>query len=129
LNITLLKAKIHRATVTETELDYMGSVSIDSLLMEAAGLYEYERILVVNIATGARFETYCIKGERGSGIICVNGAAARLALKGDKVIIMAFCELLPEEASTHKPKVVFVDENNAIIAQKDKEEHGRFTFK
>jgi aspartate 1-decarboxylase len=119
---TLLKSKIHRATVTQTEMDYVGSLSIDTNLMEASGILEYEKILVANLNTGLRFETYCIKG--GKGAICVNGAAARLATKGDELIIMAFCNLNAEEAKTHKPKIVFVDKSNTLLSLSEAEEQG-----
>ncbi len=125
MRISLLKCKIHRATVTQTELGYVGSITIDKALMDAAGLLEYEKVQVVDIDNGNRFETYCLEGEAGSGMICLNGAAARCALKGDKVIIMAYCDLTPEEAKTHKPAVVFVDERNVINNTTDREQHGR----
>jgi aspartate 1-decarboxylase len=114
LLLTLLKSKIHRATVTDTRADYAGSVSVDPALMGAAGILEHERLLVANVSNGARFETYCIAG--GEGEVTVNGAAARLAAKGDKVIIMAFCSLSPEEASLHEPGVVLVDDLNKPIS-------------
>ncbi|MDR1041598.1 MAG: aspartate 1-decarboxylase [Deltaproteobacteria bacterium] len=122
--IQLLKAKIHRATVTATELDYVGSVTIDADLMDAAGLVEYEKILAVDVNNGARFESYCIAGPRGSGTVCVNGAAARLATQGDRLIVMAFCGLSPEEARGWKPKVVFVDGNNTPVRVDTSESHG-----
>ncbi|KGG79424.1 L-aspartate 1-decarboxylase, partial [Caloranaerobacter azorensis H53214] len=112
--INLFKSKIHRATVTEANLNYVGSITIDEALMEAAGIIENERVQVVNINNGARLETYVIKGERNSGVICLNGAAARLVQPGDKVIIMAYCWVDKDEAEKLKPKVVFVDENNKI---------------
>jgi aspartate 1-decarboxylase len=113
--ISLLKAKIHRATVTQTDISYMGSITIDQELMDAAGILEYEKVLVVDLNNGNRLETYCLKGKAGSGTVCLNGAAARLIAKGDKVIIMAFCAKTPDEAKNgHTPTVVFVDENNAI---------------
>ncbi|MDR1036212.1 MAG: aspartate 1-decarboxylase [Deltaproteobacteria bacterium] len=122
--IELLKAKIHRATVTATELDYVGSVTIDSDLLDAAGMLEYEKILAVNVTSGTRFESYCIRGTAGSGIVCVNGAAARLAAPGDRLIVMAFCSLTPEEASGWKPRVVFVDAGNAPVRVDSEESHG-----
>ncbi|QIB27991.1 MULTISPECIES: aspartate 1-decarboxylase [Caloranaerobacter] len=122
--INLFKSKIHRATVTEANLNYVGSITIDEALMEAAGIIENERVQVVNINNGARLETYVIKGERNSGVICLNGAAARLVQPGDKVIIMAYCWVDKDEAEKLKPKVVFVDENNKIIDVTNKEEHG-----
>jgi aspartate 1-decarboxylase len=124
MKITLLKSKLHRATVTQTELDYVGSITIDQNLMEAAGLLEYEKVLVVDINNGGRFETYCLQGEAGSGMVCINGAAARLANKGDKVIIMAFCQLSPNKAKAHRPKILFLDDKNTIVDIKNFEKHG-----
>ena len=125
MTITMLKAKIHRATVTEAKLDYVGSITIDSKLMEEAGIYEYEKVQVVNIANGKRFETYTIKGEAGSGIICLNGAAAWCGKKGDKVIIMSYCDVTPSEAKELKPTVVFVDNDNKISRIANYEKYGR----
>lgn len=116
-----MKSKIHRATVTEANLNYVGSITIDEKLMQAAGILENEKVQVVNINNGERFETYVIKGEAGSGTICLNGAAARLVQVGDKVIIMAYCLITMEEYKNHRPKVVFVDENNKIVKLSDKE--------
>ncbi len=121
----MLKGKIHRATVVQAELDYVGSITIDPLLMEAAGILEYEKVQVVDVNNGSRFETYVITGERGSGMVCLNGAAAREVSVGDKVIIMCYCELSEEEVKTHKPKVVFVDDDNHIVSLDDKETHGQ----
>lgn len=115
MNLTLLKCKIHRASVTQADLDYEGSITIDQDLMDAAGLLEYELVQVVNINNGARFETYVIKGDRGSGAICLNGAAARLGVIGDKLIIMAYVQCSPEEAKTHSPTVFMVDSSNRRI--------------
>ncbi len=112
--IQVMHAKIHRATVTDANLYYEGSLTVDEELLEAAGLYEYEKVQVVNVTNGQRLETYLIKGERGSGAICLNGAAARLGHYGDKVIIIAYCQLTPEEVPLHKPKIVLVDDNNKI---------------
>ena len=112
--LSICKAKIHRAVVTDADLEYEGSITIDEELLDAAGMIEYERVQVLNINTGARFETYIIKGKRGSGVICLNGAAARLVQKGDKVIIIAYAFMSPEEAKNFKPKVVLVDEKNRI---------------
>ena len=117
MRLTLLKGKIHRATVTETNLNYTGSITIDEDLMDAAGMLPYERVLVANITNGTRHETYTVKGARGSGVICVMGAAAHLVNTGDKVIIMAFADLDASEAANHKPNVVVVDEDNQIIKQ------------
>ena len=121
----MLKGKIHRATVVQAELDYVGSITIDPLLMEAAGILEYEKVQVVDANNGSRFETYVITGEKGSGMVCLNGAAAREVSVGDKVIIMCYCELTEEEVTTHKPKVVFVDDDNHIVSLDDKEIHGQ----
>ena len=124
MEITMLKGKIHRATVTQAELDYVGSITVDTDLLEAAGILEYEKVQVVDINNGERFETYTIAGERGSGVICLNGAAARCVQKGDKVIIMAYCNMTEDEAKVHSPKVVFVDDNNAIASVARYEKHG-----
>ncbi|MBR1724807.1 MAG: aspartate 1-decarboxylase [Ruminococcus sp.] len=125
MNISVLKSKIHRATVTQAELNYIGSITIDEELMEAAGLYEYEHVHIVNVNSGTRIETYVIAGERGSGIICLNGAAARSGQKGDLVIIMSYADMTPEELDYHKPTVVFVDENNKAARVARCEKHGR----
>ncbi|WP_411822100.1 aspartate 1-decarboxylase [Leptospira sp. 'Mane'] len=111
--ITVCKAKIHRAIVTEAELHYEGSLTVDQDLMDLAGMRPYEQVSVVNVNNGARFETYLIVGERGSGTICLNGAAARLGMKGDKVIIITYGQIEEKELSKdYKPQIVFVDENN-----------------
>jgi aspartate 1-decarboxylase len=112
MRIRLLKSKIHRATVTDANIDYYGSITIDKELMEAAGVVEYEKVLVANMANGTRHETYVIAGPRGSGVICSNGAAAHLVSKGDEVIIMAFADFEPEEAAGHEPEIVLVDKHN-----------------
>ncbi len=112
---TVMKSKIHRATVTDADLDYRGSITIDRDLMEAADLSDYEQVQVVDIDNGARFETYVIEGSRGSGVVCLNGAAARLVQKGDKVIVISYGVYDQEELATHEPKVVLVDESNAIV--------------
>jgi aspartate 1-decarboxylase len=125
LNITLLKSKIHRAVVTQADLDYVGSITIDSELLEASGIVEYEKVEIADIDNGNRFETYAIAGEAGSGIICLNGAAARLVDVGDKIIIMAYATMTPEEAKEHKPMVIFVDEKNGIVRKANYEKHGR----
>ncbi|EWM54501.1 aspartate 1-decarboxylase [Ruminococcus flavefaciens] len=124
MEISMLKSKIHRAVITQAELNYVGSVTIDEELMEAAGLYEYERVHISNVNSGSRIETYVIAGERGSGVICLNGAAARSGQKGDHVIIMAYANMSPEEIKTHRPKVVFVGDKNEIIRVADYEKHG-----
>lgn len=122
--LTMLKAKIHRATVTESNLHYVGSVTIDSDLMAAAGIYEYEQVSVVDIDNGSRLETYVIEGAAGSGVICLNGAAARLVHKGDKVIIMSYCRVDEKEMSSYSPRIVFVDSENRIAEVKRIERHG-----
>ena len=106
--IEMLKGKIHRARVTQAELNYVGSVTIDRTLMDAAGILEYEKVQIADVDNGERLETYVIAGEAGSGVICLNGAAARCVSTGDKVIIMAYAQVTPEEAQSFKPKVVFV---------------------
>ena len=114
---TLFKSKIHRATVTHADLDYEGSVSIDEDLLEAAGIWEYEAVHVWNITRGTRLQTYAIKGARGSGTICINGAAAHLNRPGDLVILATFAELDESEARAHRPVVVLVDRHNRIVAK------------
>lgn len=123
----MLKGKIHRATVVQAELDYVGSITIDEELMEAAGIYEYEQVQIVDINNGARFETYVIAGEAGSGMICLNGAAARMVSVGDKIIIMCYAGMSPEEIKDNPPKVVFVDDKNKIKRITRYEKHGRLT--
>ena len=125
MKLTMLKGKIHRATVRQAELDYAGSITVDPELLEAAGILEYEKVAIVDINNGSRFETYTIAGEPGSGMICLNGAAARCVSQGDKIIIMCYAEMTPEEAKEHKPKVVFVDDNNKITRLTSYEKHGR----
>lgn len=112
MNVSMLKCKIHRATVTDADLNYEGSISIDPVLIEAAGLLLFERVDIYNINNGARFSTYVIKGKPGE--ICLNGAAARHVAKGDLVIICAYCGLSEDEAKKHEPKVVFVNGKNEI---------------
>ena len=124
MEISMLKSKIHRAVITQAELNYVGSITIDEELMEASGLYEYEHVHVVNVNSGSRIETYVIAGERGSGVICLNGAAARAGQKGDPVIIMSYAAMTPDEIKTHRPKVVFVGDKNEIIRVADYEKHG-----
>ena len=124
MEITMLKGKIHRAKVTQAELNYVGSITVDSALLKAAGILEYEKVQVVDIDNGNRLETYTIAGEEGSGVICLNGAAARCVDVGDKVIIMAYCNMTPDEAKTHKPSVVFVDDENKIKKVSEYEKHG-----
>ncbi|MFC3041286.1 aspartate 1-decarboxylase [Virgibacillus xinjiangensis] len=125
MNIQMLKSKIHRATVVQAELDYVGSITVDADLLDAAGILEYEKVQIVDINNGQRFETYTIAGERGSGLICLNGAAARCVSVNDKIIIMAYADMTPEEAKEHKPKVVFVHEDNRIVDVKNYEKHGK----
>jgi len=110
----MLRAKIHRATVREADIHYVGSITVDPLLVEAVGIMPYEEVLVVDLNNGARFETYVIPGPRDSGQVCVNGAAARLVHPGDRIIIMAFAYVTPEEAKTLHPAIVLVDENNRV---------------
>ena len=111
---TLLGGKIHRATVTEADLNFVGSITVDQDLLDAAGICVNEKVHVVNNNNGARFETYTISGERGSGVVCLNGAAARLVQKGDVVIIMSYVMLSEPEVAAHEPKVVLVDEHNRV---------------
>lgn len=124
MRINILKSKIHRAVVTEANINYVGSITIDRNLMDDAKIYEYEKVSIVNINNGSRFETYVIAGARGSGVICLNGAAARCVQPGDKVIIMTYCDLEESEIAGHKPRVVFVNEDNVISQIGDYEEHG-----
>ena len=111
---SMFKSKIHRATVTDANLNYVGSITIDSELIAAADLMEYEQVAVVNVNNGARFETYVIAGEAGSGEICLNGAAARLAHKGDKVIIISYAQYNEAELQEYRPVFIFLDEANRI---------------
>jgi aspartate 1-decarboxylase len=113
--IKVLKSKIHRARVTAAHLDYEGSITIDEDLIEAAGLMEGEAVLVANVNNSERFETYVLKGKRGSGTICLNGAAARLGMPGDRVIILGFAYLAPQEAAGYTPRKILVDEHNKIV--------------
>ena len=127
MQLTMLKGKIHRAIVKQAELNYVGSITIDPKLMEAAGILEYEQVQIVDVENGNRFETYTIDGEPGSGMICLNGAAARQVQVGDHVIIMAYCQIDTNEAKEHKPKVVFVDEDNHISRVSNYEKHGQLS--
>ena len=111
----MLKSKIHRARVTNGNIDYEGSITIDKKLMEEANILPYEQVQVLNVNNGARFSTYAIEGSEGSGEICLNGAAARLVVKGDIIIILSYCHVGDEEAHNITPKVVHVDASNAII--------------
>lgn len=110
----IFRSKIHRATVTEANLNYVGSITIDESLMEAADILAHEKVQIVNVNNGERFETYVIKGERGSGQICLNGPAARKVAVGDKIIIITYALMTYEEAKSHSPKVVYPNENNAL---------------
>jgi|SRR5690554_489976 len=112
MQITMFKSKLHQMAVTEANLMYEGSITIDQDLLDAANLLPYEKVQVVNITNGSRLETYTIAGERGSGVCCLNGAAARLTQIGDRIIVISYAEMTPEEAKTHKPVVVVVDEKN-----------------
>ncbi len=120
----MLKGKIHRAAVTQAELNYVGSITVDMELLEAAGILEYEMVQIVDVENGNRFETYTIAGQAGSGMVCLNGAAARQVQIGDHVIIMAYADMTPEEAKEHKPYVVFTDERNGIAKVTRYERHG-----
>ncbi|GAB3653557.1 aspartate 1-decarboxylase [Echinicola sediminis] len=115
MQIQLLKSKIHRVKITQAELHYVGSITIDEDLMDAANLIENEKVQIVNVNNGERLETYVIKGERGSGMVCLNGPAARKAQVGDVVIIIAYATMDFEEAKSYKPIVVFPDDSNKLI--------------
>lgn len=125
--INMLKGKIHRATVKQAELQYVGSITVDPVLMEAAGILEYEYVQIVDVENGNRFETYTIAGEPDSGMICLNGAAARQVAVGDHVIIMSYAQMTPEEAKEHKPHVVFVDDENRIRQVSCYEKYGELS--
>jgi aspartate 1-decarboxylase len=120
----MFKSKIHRATVTEANLNYVGSITIDRTLLEASNILPGEKVQIVNNYNGARLETYVIEGEAGSGMICLNGAAARLVQPGDNVIIIAYCWVNEEEARNLKPNIVFVDSKNKIVETAEIEIHG-----
>lgn len=124
MTIEMLKGKIHRATVVQAELDYVGSITVDQDLLDAAGILEYEKVQIADIDNGSRLETYTIAGERGSGLICLNGAAARCVSVGDKIIIMAYAQMTPEEVRDYHPTVVFVDEQNRPARVTTYEKHG-----
>ncbi|MBT9141106.1 MAG: Aspartate 1-decarboxylase [Dehalococcoidia bacterium] len=121
---TMCKSKIHRATVTDANLNYLGSITIDEDLMDAADLLPYEQVQIVNNNNGARFETYIIKGKRGTGTICLNGAAARLVQPGDIIIIISYVQVSENEALTFKPRILSVNEKNQITDCKDCEGEG-----
>lgn len=127
MKLTMLKGKIHRAVIKQADLNYVGSITIDTELLEAAGILEYEMVQIVDIDNGNRFETYTIAGEAGSGMICLNGAAARQVSVGDRIIIMCYAQMSPEEAKEHKPYVVFVDDDNKIKNISRYEKHGLLT--
>ncbi len=127
MNYTMLKGKIHRAVVKQADLNYVGSITVDTKLLEAAGILEYEMVQIVDVENGNRFETYTIAGEPGSGMICLNGAAARQVAVGDHVILMCYAQMTPEEAKEHHPKVVFVDDENKIARVTNYEKHGKLT--
>ena len=127
MTVSMLKGKIHRAVVKQAELNYVGSITVDPELMEAAGIFEYEKVHIVDVENGNRFETYTIAGEPGSGMICLNGAAARQVQVGDHVILMAYCQMEAEEVKDHKPYVVFVDVNNKIAKTSRYEKYGELS--
>ncbi|MBR1743344.1 MAG: aspartate 1-decarboxylase [Lachnospiraceae bacterium] len=127
MTLTMLKGKIHRAVVKQAELNYVGSITVDPKLMEAAGILEYEMVQIVDVENGNRFETYTIAGESGSGMICLNGAAARQVQVGDHIIIMSYAQMSPEEAKEHKPYVVFVDEKNQVKQVSRYEKYGELS--
>lgn len=125
MELSMLKGKIHRATVIQAELNYVGSITIDEDLLDAAGILEYEEVQIVDINNGSRFTTYTIAGERGSGMICLNGAAARCVSTGDKIIIMSYANMTHQEAKENPPRVVFVDDENKVSRLTRYEKHGR----
>ncbi|MDE5778631.1 MAG: aspartate 1-decarboxylase [Lachnospiraceae bacterium] len=122
--VNMLKGKIHRAVVKQAELHYVGSITVDPVLLEAAGILEYEYVQIVDVENGNRFETYTIAGEPDSGMICLNGAAARQVAVGDHIIIMSYARMTPEEAKEHKPNVVFVDDANKVRQVSHYEKYG-----
>ena len=125
MTMEMLKGKIHRATVVQAELNYVGSITVDQDLLDASGILEYEKVQLVDIDNGSRFETYTIAGARGSGMICLNGAAARCVSVGDKIILMSYAQMTPEEVKNdYHPNVVFVDEQNHIARVTTYEKHG-----
>ena len=125
MQLRVLKSKIHRATVKQAALDYVGSITVDKELLDASGILEYEEVQIVDVNNGNRFSTYTIAGEEGSGLICLNGAAARCVSEGDKIIIMSYALMNPEEVTENPPKVVFVDDDNKISRITRYEKHGR----
>lgn len=125
MQLRVLKSKIHRATVKQAALDYVGSITVDKELLDASGILEYEEVQIVDVNNGNRFSTYTIAGEEGSGMICLNGAAARCVSERDKIIIMSYALMNPEEVTENPPKVVFVDDDNKISRITRYEKHGR----
>jgi aspartate 1-decarboxylase len=125
--ITLMKSKIHRATVTEANLNYVGSITIDEDLMDSSDIMRNEKVQIVDNNNGSRFETYVIPGERGSGVICLNGAAARLVHQGDLIIIISYGIFDKREAESFEPKIIFVDEKNEITEIRNHEDHGELS--
>ena len=119
MHITLLKSKLHHARVTRVELEYEGSCAIDGQLLQTAGIHEYEQIHIYNLANGERFTTYAIRAEDGSGIISLNGAAAHKASAGDRIIICTYVSLSEQEAKAYQPNLVYLDENNRIVRQRN----------
>jgi aspartate 1-decarboxylase len=122
--LNMFKGKLHRATVTQADINYVGSVTIDSDLLEQSGILPGEKVQIVNLHNGERFETYTIKGDAGSGVICINGAAARLVQVGDKVIIIAYALMDEDEAKSFLPNVLVLDDRNRIVRVKHEEIHG-----
>jgi len=116
MQIEVLKSKIHRAVITQTELHYVGSITLDENLMDAANMIEGEKVQIVNVNNGERIETYIIKGERGSGLVCLNGPAARKAYVGDVIIVISYAHMDFEEAKTYKPSIAYTDEKNKVVA-------------
>mgnify|MGYP000660489739 CR=1 FL=1 len=122
--LNMFKSKLHRATVTQSELNYVGSITIDSNLLKQSGILSGEKVQILNINNGARFETYTIEGKAGSGIICLNGAAARLVQTGDRIIVIAYALMGENEARAFKPTVLVLDEKNRVVRIKHEEVHG-----
>ena len=122
--LNMFKGKLHRATVTQADINYVGSVTIDSDLLEQSGILPGEKVQIVNLHNGERFETYTIKGDAGSGVICINGAAARLVQVGDKVVIIAYALMDEDEAKSFLPNVLVLDDRNRIVRVKHEEIHG-----
>lgn len=122
--LNMFKSKIHRATVTEANLNYVGSITVDKVLLEKSGILPGEKVQIVNNNNGARLETYTIEGKENSGVVCLNGAAARLVQPGDKIIIIAYCMIDSEEAKDFKPNILILDDENKIIEELSEEVHG-----